>query len=191
MPNPYVQVALTYPRRWWSISNSLTFFCIFFAAIVSCTVGRASTSIAFAIALIAFCVIGPSIALALHMRQQFADSRSHLMPGFRRVHATVATVVILIVAVLLPAAVSWLVGLRSAGLVAVVLLLLSAVLWLVLLAPARLSVLLAVSLGIGYVASFTEPVSATLVQFVQGGFEPLAVALLIAGVVTVGVGCDD
>ena len=110
------------------------------------------------------------------------------MPGFRRVHVTVAAIVILIVAALLPAVFTWLADLRSVGLVAIALCLFSAVLWLVLLASLWLSVVIGVSLAIGSFALFAEPVGAVLVQFAQGRFEPLAVALSIAGVATIVLG---
>ena len=45
--------------------------------------------------------------LAIHMKAQFADSRAHLMPGFRRGHAIVAAAAVLIVVVLLPTLLTW------------------------------------------------------------------------------------
>ncbi len=61
--------------------------------------------------------------LAIHIKGQFADSRAHLTPGFRRVHATVAAIAALIFAVVLPAVLTCFMGWHSVGFVAVVTLL--------------------------------------------------------------------
>ena len=65
---------------------------------------------------------------AIHVKNQFADSRARLTPGFRRVHATVAAAAALLLAVLLPIVLIWLADLRSLGLVALVVFLFGAIL---------------------------------------------------------------
>ena len=124
MGNPYAQVALIYVRRSLSAKNAfmgLAFISVTFA----CCIGHEiPLPIWF---FLVFWITHVFAGLALHIRQQFANSRSHLMPGFRPVHATVAAVAILIVATVVPATVAWLTDMRSVGLVAVALTLFGAI----------------------------------------------------------------
>jgi len=41
--------------------------------------------------------------VAVHVKQQFADPRAHLMPGFRRAHIAGAAAAFVVLAILLPA----------------------------------------------------------------------------------------
>ena len=89
--NPYVQVALTYLRRPFSSWKLGILF-----------VGTILVSLPYIFALsridnhqnFAMQQLLPFAALFLflmvHVKDQFADSRAHLMPDFRRVHAVVA-----------------------------------------------------------------------------------------------------
>ena len=61
----------------------------------------------------------PFMLLAMHVKEQFVDSRANLLPGFRRVHATVAAAWALLLAVVVPAGFAWLVGWSPLGFVAV------------------------------------------------------------------------
>ncbi len=109
MSSPYVQVSLTYVRRWGPIRNYVTlFFAIVIAVLISCARAAGEKDPRWLLHpgflfLAAYFFIG----LASHIRQQFADSRSRLMPGFARPHVIVAVAVILVAAVLLPAALTW------------------------------------------------------------------------------------
>jgi hypothetical protein len=189
MRNPYAQVALTYVRRWRSIYDYLMFVAVLFM-VVSAYYASASKMRPPPVHFFMFAYFAGNlfVALSFHIRQQFADSRSRLMPGFCRVHATVAAVVILIFSVALPVVVSWILGLHSVGLVAISLTLFSGFLWLALFAWVWLTVVIGVFLAVGWFAMFTEPVCAALVQLAQGGCEPLAVGLLIFGVATTALG---
>jgi hypothetical protein len=187
MPNPYAQVALTYVRRWWSFRNAWTIACVLFVAIVFATVvhDRLSSPILF---FFVFMTINLFVALSSHIRQQFADSRSRLTPGFCRVHAAVAIAVALIVAALVPGALAWMAGLHSVGLVAIALCLFSAVFWAVLLVSAWLTAGIAALLAMGCLALFIQPACEIQVQFLRGEYEPLAIALLVAGLATMLLG---
>jgi hypothetical protein len=187
MRNPYVQVALTYVRRWWSIRNCLILLSVIFVTSVCVFVAKDKTP-PFLLLIFAVWTIQLFSGVASHIRQQFADARSHLTPGFRRVHVAVATAVILLVAVFLPAMLARCFDLRSVGLVALSLALFAAVLWLILLASPWLSGAIYVLLVIGLVALFSESFSGTLVQFAHGRFEPTAVAMLIAGIAATVLG---
>jgi hypothetical protein len=125
-----------------------------------------------------------SIFTTMHVLQQFADSRAHLMPGFRRVHITVAAGFALAIGVLFPATVSWLAGLRSVGLTAVAMLLLNLVLWCSLVPSYALTVVfLAVWCGLS-----TNSGGILARQFISGQCEPQAVSLLALGIVGMLVG---
>lgn len=190
MANPYCQVALTYVRRWRSsYMNSLMLFAVVLMVMAS-VYANASTKrpppVFFL--MFAYFAINLFLGLSLHVRQQFADSRSRLMPGFCRVHITVATVVMALFVIVLPVAITCVVGLHSAGLVAVSLSLFAAVFWVALLASLWLSVMIGLILAAGCFAMFTEPVCSAVVAFAEGGCEPLAIALLFASTAAIAVG---
>jgi hypothetical protein len=188
MRSPYIQVALTYLRRWRWV-NYLMFVAILFAAVSSCCAsasGMRPPPVDYC--MFAFFGVILFLALSFHIRQQFADSRSHLTPGFCCVHATVAAIVIVVVSVVLPLVLTWILGLRSVGLVAISLTLFSAALWLALLAWVWLTTVIGLVLAVGWFALFAEPVCAALVKLAQGDYEPLAVGLLVVGVATTALG---
>ncbi len=119
-----------------------------------------------------------SMSLAMHVVQQFANSRARLMPGFCRVHATVAIAAALTIGVLLPAVAAWLVGLKSLGLVGITMLLFGTNAWLMLQPRNRISLVIVggmlatVCFGRTYVH-----------QIVTGPFELEAAGLLVVGAV--------
>ena len=134
MPNPYAQVALTYVRHAESTAR-IGYLIAAVVVVLSLLVGS-GIAVRFtepdAYVWLLMNVLCLCLAIVMHAKEQFADSRAHLMPGFRRAHARVAITLALMVAVLLPAAYTLLAGLRSVGLVAISVFLLGAVLWLVL-----------------------------------------------------------
>ena len=71
--------------------------------------------------------------LIFHVRNQFADSRARLTPNFRRVHATVAAAIAVLLFVVLPTMLTWLADLHSVGLVALMVFVLGAILYSVAL----------------------------------------------------------
>jgi hypothetical protein len=179
--NPYAQVALTYLHRLfrsrWAGIWTLLFIVVF--GMMLCVAWFAKEPEAFVIfSLVSLTAIS---GLAGHMKEQFADSRAHLMPGFRRVHATVAVVAALIFIVFLPTALTWLMGFRSVGFAAIVVLLFSGSLWMTLRFTIWgclpfFTLLLGFSISIIY-----KPTHQELAQFVSGQFEWLAFALLLIG----------
>jgi hypothetical protein len=118
------------------------------------------------------------IALALHMKGQFVDSRAHLTPVFRRVHAIVAALATLIVAVVLPAGLSWFMGWHGIGFVAVVMLLFGTILW-VIVNDATWTVF-AMLLGWAAFCS-TQAGPAYFRELLAGQIEPQAMAILALG----------
>ncbi len=136
-PNPYVQAALTYFRRSFSSwkGGVLFIFLLVLVAIVATGIlafsGIGNHPTFHVLELLPFVLL--FLGLAVHAKDQFADSRAHLLPGFRRVHATIAAAAAVVFAVFLPAVFSWLLGWHSIGFVAIAVLLLGAVFWLVLL----------------------------------------------------------
>ncbi|MCE5302286.1 MAG: hypothetical protein LLF97_04135, partial [Planctomycetaceae bacterium] len=130
--NPFAQVLLTYPRRLFSTPLTwLLFFglvaAVAFILVESGDLHRRNIAL-FAV----WPFFGLYMGLVVHMKEQFVDARASLMPRFRRVHAEVAMVVILLAAILFPAVLAWLMGLRSIGLTALAVLLFGTTLWLTL-----------------------------------------------------------
>ena len=113
------------------------------------------------------------------MKGQFVNSRAHLMPGYRRVHATVAAVAALIVAGVLPLALSWFMGWNCIGFVAVVTLLFGPILW-VIVNDATWTVF-AILLGWSAFCS-TQSGPAWFRELLAGQIEPQAAAILVLGI---------
>ena len=130
--DPYVQVALTYVRRpfssWFGgvatvgYAVGMSMFCVADRA-------RLPRDSAFHLMYLMYAFFYFFAFLALHMRRQFADSRAHLIPRFRRVNIAVAAVAAIVFTGLLPAAVSWSRGWHSIGFPAVMVLLFGTALW--------------------------------------------------------------
>lgn len=184
MSNPYAQVAMTYLRRPFSSLPGILFVFAFFAlALASFIMGCIGDRVKLAI---------PQLApfgflfwlLVFHMKEQFVDSRVHLTPDFRRIHATVAGIAALICAVLLPAAFAWHIGWHSIGFVAITVLLFGTILWMLLFSgwiffPALIGWPLLLA---------TESGRACLQLLVDGKFLWESVGILAVGVVIVLLG---
>ena len=181
-PNPYAQVAMTYVRHplpsWLGRILAVLLLLMLLTLLgvgLAHAGGGCHADFPWQSVLLPFFFL--FMYFAVHMKEQFAHPRAHLMPGFRRVHVTVAAGVILAIAVVLPAALTWLLGLRSVGLVALSLLLFGTVLWMMLEPSTWLGFLVAV----GAFALVTGSGTGALQQLVSGQFEPQAFALLVFG----------
>ena len=203
--NPYVQVALTYVRRPFSswqtsfftsialaagVFAILLFFSVFQLVPVAVAVKPNETVTlrvrnmypdsqtdfvgASAMLLVAAFLSG---FLAMHVKEQFAESRSTLMPNFRRIHTAVAAVATLILAVVAPAILSWSMGLRSVGLLAITVFVCGAMFWSVLV----LSNWMIWPMLTMVVVGLSQSARHALIVLVSGQFEALVVGLLALG----------
>jgi hypothetical protein len=176
--NPYAQVALTYVRRpfssWLGGLASVVFIGVF---VGFSFLGHAGLKDSWATQLMF--LFSLFIFLALHMKRQFVDSRAHLMPGYRRVHATVVAIAALVVTVILPTGVSWFMGWNCIGFVAVVMLLFGTVLW-VNVNDATWA-LFAMMAGWTVLCS-TQSGPAWFRELLAGHIEAQAVAILVLGI---------
>ncbi|MEN6557165.1 MAG: hypothetical protein ABFC54_03190 [Thermoguttaceae bacterium] len=175
--NPFAQVLLTYPRRLFSTPLTwLLFFglvaAVAFILVESGDLHRRNIAL-FAV----WPFFGLYMGLVVHMKEQFVDARASLMPRFRRVHAEVAMVVILLAAILFPAVLAWLMGLRSIGLTALAVLLFGTTLWLTL-NPSGWGGLL---VGAMFLVCFTPSLQGAFGQLIVGRFEAQAWLLFALG----------
>lgn len=171
--NPYVQVGLTYVRH--GLSSARTAFLIVNGLLVIvCAFGVLASEQPEFVAIMAGSLF---YAIVFHMKEQFVDSRSHLMPGFCRPHIVVAAMATSALAVLLPAMCMLAAGSRSLGLMSIMMLLFGVILWSELLG----SVWLRFCMGFLYLPFFVEPCRTLVHQLVSGEFEDQAIALLVAG----------
>jgi hypothetical protein len=190
--NPYVQVALTYVRRPFATSrsrlNSAMGVIFLLGGTVWFRLASAHQSrdtwfdtpaLYLALGLMWWC-----IGLLIHIREQFVDSRAHIMPNFRRIHGIVAAIATSLVVVLLPAALTWAAGLRSVGLVAVAVLMIGAFLFTAALPAGRPRLLLGLALGAGWLGLL----AGGLRGLASGQYEFLAFALLFIGAAMTLVG---
>ena len=119
------------------------------------------------------------VYLTMHAKDQFANPRAHLMPGFRRVHGTIFAAAAIVFALLVPAMFSWLLGWHSLGFVAISLLLFGAILWSVLLLPSSAWPMWLIM--VGAVLANVEPGQSWTQQLVFGKLELQAAAILLLG----------
>ena len=168
--NPYAQVALTYVRRPFSSRIAAVFIIgvLGFHMLSLCnllrlpplhdeavnwvgistfgnvmTLPRMMTSLLMGAALFALFV-------AIHIKDQFAESRSHLMPNFRRAHLVVAAAVTLIFVVVAPSLVAWTTHLRSFGLAALITLVFGVMFWSVLIQSNWILLLLLLQIAVTF-----------------------------------------
>ena len=184
-PNPYAQVALTYVRRLFSSVQAgiVTVLVVgWLGFLYAGSMLRLTHSDNHFMPDQGFRVVPLMLAgivaafLAGHVKEQFAASRSHLMPHFRWVHIVVPVVATLIVAVITPAILTWLWGLRSVGLVASTVLMFGVISWCVAVLPnwTILQIIIIVSI-------FSETMKGDLRLIVSGQFEAVAVGILALG----------
>jgi hypothetical protein len=123
MGNPYAQVALTYFRRvgscgvtGWATAVMMCVAIVLLGTVVARSGIEHST-------ILLLIVIFPGLNLwqmiVAHATEQFADSRAHLMPNFRRPHLAAVALLGFSVVFLIPATFTWLAGVPSICLVAV------------------------------------------------------------------------
>ncbi len=175
--NPYVQVALTYIRRPLASWPGRILALGWIPAIICVSVflrGRKDAD--FTLLMVAFMFI--CVFSAIQIAQQFSDAHAHLTPAFRRVHIVVVAIVALVIAVLLPAIITWSVGFRSIALVASATFMFGASLCMFLSPLSWLNWITAV----GIIASCTPWGKAILYRFVAGEYEIQALGLLVVGV---------
>lgn len=176
--NPYAQVALTYLRRPFSSWKSGVVFvlAILLAVPSAFALGRVGNHQRFALQeLFPFLLV--FLGLIAHAKDQFADSRAHLTPRFRRPHAIVATAAAVFFAVCLPATVAWLFDRHSIGFVAMAVLLFNSVLWILLSMSGWLSWLVL----LGWFSLCTDVGQEFSQQLVTGKMEWLAATILAIG----------
>jgi hypothetical protein len=179
MRNPYAQVALTYFSRsfsnWriglftvailWMLISS---FCFFLD-------GSDNPQKFSMLHLWLFVIL--FAYWAIHAKEQFADSRASLTPGFRRVHITVAAGMAIFLAVLLPGAMASLMGWNAFGFVAFTTLLFGAIFWYFLLMRGLICWLILA----GFISIFTEPIRRPLDEMVRGNLMDQAFLVLAVG----------
>ena len=214
MSNAYTQVALTYIRRPFSSwKMSLFSIAVCFFAVSGLHVARHSGRLPdpaslsakdFAMMqdvqksfleyestlmqksalmeLLAFAIV--FAFLAIHMKGQFVDSRARLMPGFRRVHATIAGGAALLCAVLLPAALAWVLCWHPIGLVALMVLLFGTLLWVIL----SMSSWLIWTALLGWFLFLSQPGQVYAAELVSGEHHGQAAAILAVGAMLTLIG---
>lgn len=180
-PNPYAQVALTYIRRplascrgWLMATFALLVFGIVVLSALFGNRHETSPPDIFPYVILSWL---PFLLLVVHIKEQFADSRARLTPGFRRVHVAVAAAAVLLFAVLLPAGLTLLAGWRSVGLVAITLVLFDVIFWQAAFNASWPTWLIVAA----FIGMTREPARIALGEFVSGKYESQAVAMLLVG----------
>jgi hypothetical protein len=184
--NPYTQVALTYVRHIGAsgvtgfVVAALTLMAfVFLGAVIA---GSDTKHDAFLLLIVVVTVLSFWSMIVAHAREQFADSRAHLMPNFRRAHIVVVVILALIIVLLLPATFAWLAGFRSICPVALAMFFCGAELpqprWLKVLGPTSWFALILLFIALGRVAP-EKLFSAQLLS--SGKLELPALVVLILG----------
>ena len=173
--NPYAQVTLSYFRRPFSscklgllfVGAILLFVLMVFGL---ARIGRGQNFAVQQLLPLTFLFL----FLVVHAKDQFADSRARLTPGFRRAHATIAAAAAAVCGILLPAVVAWLLGWHSIGFVAIAVVLLATILWMLL----TMSGWVCLPALAAWCWLPTEAGRECVQQLVSGRYEPQAAALL-------------
>ncbi len=182
--NPYAQVALSYLRRPFSSLHGGVMAVASIVMLVAPFLGALDRDgiheeFRFYHLMPYWIVFG---YLAEHAKGQFADSRAHLTPGFRRVHATVAGIATLIFAMILPATLAWCLGWDLISLVALVMLLFGTILWMTLAVAAWPTLVMLAGWWTLFVSELGQ---AYVRELISGHSEALAVALLGLGILII------
>jgi hypothetical protein len=178
MNNPYFQVARTYlpVKLSHRISGILVLVALFF--FVSFVSGK-HKFLPFQL----FLFTAWFSNWAIHVREQFADSRASLTPGFRKVHGVVATIVAFVFVILLPGAIALLIGWQPLGLVSITTFLFGIILWGIL----RLGHTFILLILVGWIFTFFEPTQNGIEKIVSGNeaftFLSVGVVLSITGII--------
>ena len=177
--NPYVQVVLTYVRGPFGVLSAWgILFLIVVGVWFRLSQSDRSSDAWFdtpSVFLLMMFLMWFS-ALSIHIIEQFADPRAHITPNYRRVHAVVAGIATLIVVVVSPAALAWVAGMRSIGLVAVAVMLIGSIFLSYTIRTGRLALVVWLLLGAAWLA-----VMGGLRELTSGQHELLAAAILLIG----------
>lgn len=178
--NPYLQVALTYVRR--PLASWPTRLVTIVAAvwIVGACVAQHHDK-RMDLSWMALVMLGMSTCAAIHMVQQFADSRARLTPGFGRVHLVVGAAVALLVAVAMPAIQAWLFGIRPIGPISLATFLFGAILCQVVYPSLPISPLVMLAA----IAIWATSGRVLLQELLSGQLVLAALGLLVAGLAMV------
>jgi hypothetical protein len=191
MKNPYAQVALTYVRRPFSTPVG---WLLSFAAVAM-----------LAPALVAFLLEGPSPGgmahwlwvlvtpffyifgfVAVHVKESFCTPLSQALPGYRRVHITVAGCVVLLITVVMPMVMALMVGVSPIGLSAILVLLFGVFFWGIISQPLLLFSLALVPFLIACsLSSWALGFQSFLKLFLSGQLDALAVGVFVAGAIII------
>jgi hypothetical protein len=176
--NPYLQVFLTYPRHVYSkVKNFYIIFVFFFVFIL--TVGGKSNLI-----LLFFLFYTLSYNLLIHIKEQSADIRSHIIPNFRRVHSITASVLVFLLIIAIPSILSLLKQLPSVGFVALIVFYFGVILWDITIKPGLIVGLIVFpSLLI-----LADPSDNYVNKIINGQYEILAYSLLFIGLIATVLG---
>jgi hypothetical protein len=174
MANPYLTVARTYIQqpfcslqRSLIISGVIIFFVfLFFNSDSAVTRDLPGVFLLPFIALFAY--------WAVHVKEQFADARTSLTPGFRKIHGIVATIVAIIFVIFLPGVVASLTGWQSYGFVSISIFLFGIILWYIL----RPGTIFFLSILFGFILIFQNP-GFNVTERIFSGKEPILAFIFI------------
>jgi hypothetical protein len=189
MHNPYAKVAMTYIRHILARGNIFLLICAW-VIMAAVAISRDAHTVAMPLLFAVFVCFG----LAMHMVEQFANWRAHLLPNFRRVHAIVAAVTTFVVIIALSAMLALLAGCSVVATIAILVFCFGANLLFCEICLARskggpLSVIHAIGfvlLAVSWV--LVLPRRRELVEFMSGQLELHAIILSCMGLMMVVLG---
>jgi hypothetical protein len=180
MHNPYFQVARTYLKRpFCSLQRSLIIAGILFLFALFLFQSSARVKYDFLpIYYILFVIL--FFYWAIHVKEQFADARASLTPGFRNVHAAVAAIAAIVLVILLPGVTALLIGWQFFGLISITTFLFGTILWTILSGHLTFAALFWIGSNFLFLYS---PIKNSIEQIVLG-MEPIqAIIIIIIGII--------
>jgi hypothetical protein len=174
MPNPYTQVMLTYLRHPFSSVKQL--FITMVILLFNASIFLIDSWI---LQFYLFLFIALFTYWAIHVKEQFADSRASLTPGFRKTHGVVALLAGMVFVILLPGVIALLIGRQPLGLVSITTFLFGIIFWAVL-RLGKNSILLFVAV---LISTLFEPIRNGIEKIVSGNEPAQAFIIISIGII--------
>ncbi len=170
MPNPYFQVARTYLQRPARLLHRSLFISgiLFFNIYIFFNVGKVLQFYLFLFIVLFSC-------WSVHVKEQFATPRASLTPGFRKIHAVVATTAATVLVILLPGVTALLINRQPIGLISITTLLFGIILWAIL----RLGNIFFPIIAAGLVLTLFVPIRENIEKIVSGN-EPVQIFIIMS-----------
>lgn len=169
MPNPYLQVACTYlqHRPFLSVKRALLISGVLYIQALLFFYGGL---------ILQFCLflfMALFAYYAIHMKEQFADPRASLTPGFRKTHGSVAVMAGIVFVILLPGVSALFISRHPTGVISITMFLFGIIFWAIL----RLGRTTIPLIIVGGFFTLLEPIRSSI-EKISSGNDPFQASII-------------